>query len=112
MGGAAGMAGGLNGAASGSVSGWSGFGGLALAGSAAAAAAGSASVAPGMIVRDGAGRAIGEVQHLRAAANGVVDLVFVEVGNRVAALPADNFSVSGETLVSAMSRSEVRREAR
>jgi hypothetical protein len=84
---------------------------IAAAGSAAANAAGAISVSPGMIVRDSAGRAIGEVQNLRAAANGVVDTIFVEVGNRVAALPADNFSVSGETLVSAMSRSEVRKEA-
>jgi hypothetical protein len=65
-----------------------------------------------MIVRDSAGRAIGEVQSLRSTANGLVDSVIVEVGNRVAALPADNFSVSGDALVSAMSRAEVRREAR
>ena len=38
--------------------------------------------------------------------------VLIGVGNRVAALPADNFSVSGETLVSAMSRAEVRKAAR
>jgi hypothetical protein len=38
--------------------------------------------------------------------------VLVEVGNRVAELPADNFSLSGDALVSAMSRGEVRREAR
>jgi hypothetical protein len=49
---------------------------------------------------------------VRATANGVVDTVFVEAGNLVAALPADNFSVSGDTLVSAMTRSEVRKEAR
>ena len=30
----------------------------------------------------------------------------------IAAIPAENFSVSGNTLVSAMSRGEVRKEAR
>jgi hypothetical protein len=44
-------------------------------------------------------------------ANGVVTQVLVDVGSRVAALPADNFSVSGDALVSAMSRAEVRKEA-
>ena len=65
-----------------------------------------------MIVRDSAGRAIGRVQDLQATANGTVSTVLVAVGDRIAGLPADNFSVSGETLVSAMSRAEVRREAR
>lgn len=87
-------------------------GSLAAAGSAAANAAGAIAVSPGMTVRDTSGRAIGEIQGLRATANGVVDTVLVEVGNRVAALPADNFSLSGQTLVSAMSRADVRREAR
>jgi hypothetical protein len=41
----------------------------------------------------------------------MVDAVVVEVGNRTATLPAGNFTVSGETLVSGMSRGEVRREA-
>ena len=38
--------------------------------------------------------------------------MFIPAGNRVVALPADNFSVSGDALVSAMSRAEVRKEAR
>ena len=66
---------------------------------------------PGMVVRDGAGRAIGTVQQVRATANGAVDTVLVAAGDRVAALPADNFTVSGDALVSAMGRGEVRREA-
>jgi hypothetical protein len=107
-----GLGGGASGSASGSASGRFGIGSLALAGSAAANAFGALGVAPGMIVRDTSGRVIGEVQNVRATANGIVDTVFVEVGNRLAALPADNFSVSGDTLVSAMSRAEVRKEAR
>jgi len=65
-----------------------------------------------MIVRDSSGRAIGEVQQLRTTANGAIDSVIVEVGNRTATLPADNFTLSGDALVSAMTRGEVRREAR
>lgn len=101
-----------SGSASGGGNGGAAFGPLSAAGSAAASAAGAVSVAPGMIVRDGAGRAIGRVQDVRAAADGLVDTVLVRIGDRIAALPAENFSVSGETLVSAMSRGEVRREAR
>jgi hypothetical protein len=51
------------------------------------------------------------VQRVRAAANGAVDSVLVVVGSRVAELPADNFSLSGDALVSAMARGEVRQEA-
>lgn len=104
------LAGGGN--ATGSGQGSTTFGPLAAAGSLAANAAGALTVEPGMIVRDTAGRAIGEVQQVKATARGVVDSVIVEVGDRLAALPADNFSVSGDALVSAMSRAEVRREAR
>jgi hypothetical protein len=111
-----GVGGGGNASGSGSGSGeasggFGGLGSLAAAGSAAANAAGTFAVGPGMIVRDGSGRAVGEVQTLRTTASGMVDAVVVEVGNRLATLPADNFTVSGETLVSAMSRGEVRREA-
>jgi hypothetical protein len=99
-----------NAAASGAFN--SGFGTLAAAGSAAANAAGAISVSPGMVVQDARGRTIGEVEELRTRANGVVDQVIVEVRDREVALPADNFSVSGDALVSAMSRSEVRKEAK
>ena len=88
-----------------------GTGMLAAAGSAAADAAGAFSVSPGMIVEDAQGRAIGRVEDLRTTANGAVDTVIVQVRDRQVALPAENFSVSGETLVSAMSRAEIRREA-
>jgi hypothetical protein len=64
-----------------------------------------------MVVRDSAGRAIGEVRSLHSAASGRIDSVLVAVGNHAASLPADNFTISGNTLVSAMSRADVRREA-
>jgi hypothetical protein len=41
-----------------------------------------------------------------------VDAVVVAAGDGSAVLPADNFAVSGDALVSAMGRGEVRREAR
>jgi hypothetical protein len=100
-----------SGSGSGQASGGFGLGNLVAAGSAAANGAGAVAVEPGMVVRDSSGRAIGEVQTLRTTANGTVDAVVVEVGNRLATLPADNFTVSGDALVSAMSRGEVRREA-
>src|SRR3546814_4346580 len=113
MGSASGVAGGASGSASGGASGAAnaGLGSLAAAGSAAANTAGAVSVSPGMIVRDTAGRTIGTVNQVRAPANGAVDTVMIEVGDRVAALPADHFSVSGDALVSAMSRGEVRGQA-
>jgi hypothetical protein len=85
-------------------------GGLALAGS-GAASAGAFPVAPGMAIRDTAGRAIGTVQAVRAGANGALSDVLVRVGNRVATLPAANFSGSGDVLVSAMGKSEVKNAA-
>lgn len=88
------------------------LGQLAASGSAAAQAAGSFAVAPGMIVEDARGRAIGEVTSLRSTANGTVSSVVMAVGDRQVALPADNFSASGEGLVSAMGRGAVRSEAR
>ena len=109
----AGVAGNVTGGASGATGGAAGAGLLTLAAAgSAASAAGAIAVNPGMIVRDASGRAIGEVQGVRARANGLVDQVLVEAGNRVVALPADNFSVSGDALVSAMSRAEVRKESR
>jgi hypothetical protein len=85
---------------------------LAATGSAAANLAGSFDVSPGMVVEDARGRTIGTVQSVRTTANGVVDTVLVEVGNRTAALPAANFSGSGNALVSAMGKGEVKDEAK
>lgn len=85
---------------------------LALAGSGAANGAGMFSVNPGMVVQDSHGRAIGTVQSVRTRANGVVDTVLVESGDRVASLPATNFSGSGEVLTSTMTKGELKKEAK
>jgi hypothetical protein len=84
---------------------------LALAGTAAANAAGTFDVSPGMAIEDARGRTIGEVQSVRTTANGMVDSVIVEVGNRTASLPAANFSGSGDVLVSALSKGELKQQA-
>jgi hypothetical protein len=84
---------------------------LALAGSAAAAGAGSFDVQPGMTVVDAKDRVIGTVRDVRSEADGRVRAVLVQIGDRVATLPAANFSGEGSVLVSAMKRSEVKREA-
>ncbi|MFD1789854.1 PRC-barrel domain-containing protein [Sphingomonas floccifaciens] len=102
-------AGSATGAASGSGSLTNGM--LALAGSAAADGAGSFDVAPGMNVVDAKGRALGTVRSLKSEANGRVREVLVQVGDRVATLPAANFSGEGNVLVSAMGRGAVKREA-
>lgn len=103
-----------NGSASGAANGGgqAGVGQLALAGSAAANAAGSFDVAPGMVVRDMAGEVVGSVADLQTTAQGAVQSVVMEVGNRTATLPAGNFSGSGNVLLSAMTRNEVKQTAR
>lgn len=68
-------------------------------------------VAPGMAVNDARGRAIGTVESVRSGANGAVQRVLVHVGNRVADLPAANFSAGGDALVSAMGRGAVKNAA-
>lgn len=106
-------AGSAMGSASGSGTGSGSFGNgmLALAGSAAANGAGSFDVQPGMTVVDTKDRVIGTVRDVRSEADGRVRAVLVQVGDRVATLPATNFSGEGSVLVSAMKRSEVKREA-
>jgi hypothetical protein len=54
---------------------------------------------------------VGRVQSVRRTATGAVESVAVQVGDRVATLPAANFGVTGDVLVSAMGRGEVRRAA-
>lgn len=106
-------AGDATGSAGGSAAGAGGVGNnmLALAGSAAANGAGSVDVRPGMSVVDATGRAIGTVRDLRSEADGRVRQVLVQVGDRVATLPAANFSGQGSVLVSAMKRGDVQRKA-
>ncbi|WP_374648482.1 hypothetical protein [Rhizorhabdus sp.] len=111
---ASGAAAAASGSASGTANGTgrAGIGQLALAGSAAANAAGSFDVAPGMVVRDMAGKVVGSVADVRTTAQGAVQSVVMEVGNGTATLPAANFSGSGNVLLSAMTRNEVKQTAR
>ncbi|WP_139809856.1 hypothetical protein [Sphingomonas azotifigens] len=95
--------------ASGAVASSSGT--LALAGSAAASGAGAFPVTPGMVVTDAKGHAIGTVQSVRTSGTGAVQQVLVRVKDKTATLPAANFTGSGDALVSAMGRGEVRKTA-
>lgn len=95
--------------ASGMASG--GMGQLAAAGSAAANVAGNVAVMPGMAVEDARGRTIGEVESVVANAQGTVMGVLVGVGGSEALLPAGNFTATGDALVSAMGKGEVKKEA-
>lgn len=92
------------GAASGSTS----TGLLALSGSSAADALGSFAVAPGMEVTDLRGRTIGTVRTLVTDARGRVQAVRMEVGKRLATVPAANFSGSGNVLISAASKGDIK----
>ena len=81
-----------------------GLGQLAAAGSGAANGAGMFAIEPGMPIQDPRGRVIGYVQQVQHTKQGVVQAVTVEVGDRVATLPAANFSGSGEALVTGMTK--------
>ncbi len=108
------VAGAVTGSGSAALSGAGGnasvMGNLALAGS-GAAQGGAFPVNPGMAVTDAKGRAIGAVQSVRSNAEGAVQQVLVKVGNKVAAVPAANFSGSGNVLVSAMGQGELSKRA-
>ena len=90
----------------------SGLGQLAAAGSAAANGAGMFAIEPGMPIEDAKGRVIGYVQQIKQTKQGVVQAVTVEVGDRVATLPAANFSGSGEALVTGMTKGELKSAAK
>lgn len=112
---AGGAASGLSGTASGAGSATGSFQGsldqLAVAGSGAASGAGMFVVEPGMAVTDARGKVIGYVQDIRQTGRGVVQAVTVEVGNRVATLPAANFAGSGDVLVTGMTKGELKKTA-
>jgi hypothetical protein len=97
-GGATGMG---NGVASGSL------GQLAASGSAAANSAGMFAIEPGMPIEDAKGRTIGYVQSVKQTKQGVVQAVTVEIGDRLATLPAANFSGSGDALVTGMTKGKL-----
>jgi hypothetical protein len=65
-------------------------------------------VEPGMAVTDARGKTIGYVQDLRQTGRGVVEAVTVEVGNRVATLPAASFAGSGDVLVTGMTKGQLK----
>lgn len=97
-----------NGAGSGAGSFQGGLGRLAATGSAAASGNGMFAVAPGMPVTDPRGKIIGYVQDIRQTGRGVVQAVTVEVGDRVATLPAASFNGAGNVLVSGMTKGDLK----
>lgn len=84
------------------------LGQLALAGTAAANGSGSFDVTPGMMIADQKGRVIGQVRSVETDARGTVTSVIAGVGNRIASIPASNFSGEGTVLVSAMSKGSLK----
>ena len=68
-------------------------------------------VAPGMPITDPRGKVIGYVHELRQTGRGVVQAVTVEVGNRVATLPAASFAGSGDVLVTGMTKGQLKKAA-
>ena len=69
-------------------------------------------VAPGMIVEDARGKTIGTVAGVQQTASGAVRTVTVLAGERLATLDAANFSGSGDVLVSAIAKGDVKSEAK
>lgn len=101
-----------NGSAMGQGMASGGLGQLAAAGSAAANGAGIFAIEPGMPIEDPKGRVLGYVQQVQHTKQGVVQAISVEVGNRVATLPAANFSGSGGALVTGMTKGELKSAAK
>jgi hypothetical protein len=100
-----------NGSAMGQGMASGGLGQLAAAGSSAANGAGMFAIESGMPIEDPKGRVIGYVQQVKQTKQGVIQAVTVEVGDRVATLPAANFSGSGEALVTGMTKAELKSAA-
>ena len=103
--GAGSIAGGASGMGKGTASG--SLSQLAASGSAAANSAGMFAIEPGMPIEDARGRTIGYVQSVKQTKQGIVQAVTVETGNRVATLPAANFSGSGDALVTGMTKGQL-----
>lgn len=89
-----------------------GLGQLVASGSAAANGAGMFAIEPGMAIEDAKGRTIGYVQSVKQTKDGVVQAVTVETGNRLATLPAANFSGSGDALITGMTKGELKSAAK
>lgn len=107
-------AGGANGSAAGSANGNAGglfsgaAGQLAAAGSLAAAGDANFEVSKGMRVLGPDGDRLGKVRGVIADSRGQVQAVLVKVDGATAALPAANFSGSGNALVSAMGEGQIK----
>ena len=99
-------------AGSGSAMAMGNLGQLAASGSTAANAGGMFAVEPGMQVQDPKGRVLGHVQSVRQTDAGVVQSVIVEAGNRTTELPAANFAGSGNVLVTAMSKGDIKQASK
>ncbi|WP_422057870.1 hypothetical protein [Sphingomonas sp.] len=59
-----------------------------------------------MRIENARGRLVGRVQEVNRNARGRIESLAVRVGDRVATLPASNFSADGDVLVSAMGKGE------
>jgi len=68
----------------------------------------AAALEPGARVEDARGRLIGKLQQVNRNVRGRIESLDILVGRKVATLPAGNFSASGDVLVSAMSKGEVK----
>jgi hypothetical protein len=66
----------------------------------------------GARVEDAKGRLIGSVQRVNRTARGRIESVTMRVGDRLATLPASNFSADGDVLVSAMGKGAVKDAAK
>lgn len=99
-----------SGATGGSANGGSASGYGSAEGEGALSAAGNpaAALEPGARVEDARGRLIGRLQRVNRNARGRIESLDVAVGRKVATLSASNFSASGDVLVSAMSKGEVK----
>lgn len=110
-------AGSANGSAAGSANGNAGglfsgaAGQLAAAGSLAAAGDANFEVSKGMRVLGPDGDRLGKVRGVIADSRGQVQAVLVKVDGATAALPAANFSGSGNALVSAMGEGQIKNAA-
>jgi hypothetical protein len=65
-----------------------------------------------MKVCDTAGNVIGRVRSVATNARGRIETISMKVGDKLATLPATNFSCKGNLLVSAMGEGEVGKAAK
>lgn len=97
-----------SGSASGSAGGDGAYGSAEGSGAATATGNVASALEPGARVEDARGRLVGKLKQVNRNARGRIESLDVQVGRRVATLPAGNFSASGDVLVSAMSKGEVK----